>query len=100
MKVVTEEALRELLEARSELKAAREAYLTVKKRYLAAHRAVHAEMHSDPILTERQADVLSLIRQHKQNKEIAWDLHISERTVKFHVSYLLKKFGVGNRYQL
>ena len=33
----------------------------------------------------------------RQNKEIATELWISERTVKFHVSAILAKLGVGNR---
>ncbi|HXU20708.1 MAG TPA: helix-turn-helix transcriptional regulator, partial [Verrucomicrobiae bacterium] len=34
------------------------------------------------------------------NKEVADRLHISERTVKFHVSNLLAKFGVRRRADL
>ena len=33
----------------------------------------------------------------EQNKEIALELTISERTVKFHVSSLMGKLGAGNR---
>lgn len=51
-------------------------------------------------LTPRQTEVLSLVRARKQNKEIAWDLHISERTVKFHVSRLLELHGVESRLDL
>ena len=32
-----------------------------------------------------------------QNKEIAAELVINERTVKFHVSSILGKLGAGNR---
>jgi DNA-binding CsgD family transcriptional regulator len=35
-----------------------------------------------------------------KNKEIALRLNISERTVKFHVSNLLAKFGVRRRADL
>lgn len=48
-------------------------------------------------LTEREAEVLRLLAQGRQNKEIADTLAISERTVKFHVSGILAKLGAGNR---
>jgi DNA-binding NarL/FixJ family response regulator len=48
-------------------------------------------------LTEREMEVLRLLAKGRQNKEIASDLVISERTVKFHVSAILAKLGVGNR---
>ena len=48
-------------------------------------------------LTARQKEVLKLIATGLLNKEIADRLFISERTVKFHVSEILAKFGAGNR---
>lgn len=48
-------------------------------------------------LTDRVQEVLNLLAQGLQNKEIATQLVISERTVKFHVSAILSKLGAGNR---
>jgi DNA-binding NarL/FixJ family response regulator len=48
-------------------------------------------------LTERELEVLHLLAQGMPNKEIAAQLIISERTVKFHVSSIMGKLGATNR---
>lgn len=48
-------------------------------------------------LTPRELEVLGLVAQGMQNKEIAAELSITERTVKFYVSSILSKLGAGNR---
>lgn len=51
-------------------------------------------------LTRREREVLMAILQGLSNKEIGDKLHISERTVKFHVSHLLAKFKAQRRADL
>jgi DNA-binding NarL/FixJ family response regulator len=48
-------------------------------------------------LTDRQANVLELIRQGKSNKLIAASLDISENTVKVYVHQIMKRLGAMNR---
>ena len=51
-------------------------------------------------LSRREQEVLNLLLENLANKEIGNKLNISERTVKFHVSNLLSKFGVRRRADL
>lgn len=50
-------------------------------------------------LTRREREVLELIVQGRANKRIAFELGISEKTVKTHVGHLLAKLGVSDRTQ-
>ncbi|HYL10248.1 MAG TPA: response regulator transcription factor [Candidatus Acidoferrales bacterium] len=51
-------------------------------------------------LSRRENEVLESLLLNLANKEIASKLNIAERTVKFHVSNLLSKFGVRRRADL
>jgi DNA-binding NarL/FixJ family response regulator len=51
-------------------------------------------------LSPRQKEILYSVLRNKANKEIASVLNITVRTVKFHISALLSKFGVENRTEL
>ncbi len=48
-------------------------------------------------LTPREAEVLRLLASGAGNKQIAWELGVSEHTVKFHTSAIYAKLGVANR---
>ena len=50
-------------------------------------------------LTNRELEVLIQVANGMFNKEIAKSLHISERTVKNHMSSIFKKLEVSDRTQ-
>ena len=50
-------------------------------------------------LTPQQFRVLQMLGEGRLNKQIAWDLGVSEATIKAHVTAVLRKLGVGNRTQ-
>jgi DNA-binding NarL/FixJ family response regulator len=54
---------------------------------------------SPEVLSERETEVLRMIARGLANKQIANDLHITEKTVKAHVSSILAKLGLASRTQ-
>jgi DNA-binding NarL/FixJ family response regulator len=50
-------------------------------------------------LTARELDVLKLVARGLSNKQIAWRLAISEKTVKTHMTSIFGRIGVGDRTQ-
>lgn len=50
-------------------------------------------------LTPQQVRVLMMLSEGKLNKQIAYELSVSEATVKAHVSAILQKLGVESRTQ-
>lgn len=53
----------------------------------------------EDLLTKREIEVLELLAEGLFNKEIAYTLNISEKTVKNHVSNIFKKINVSDRTQ-
>lgn len=51
-------------------------------------------------LTPQQFRVLSMISEGLLNKQIAYELNVSEATVKAHMTAIMRKLGVGNRTQV
>ena len=49
------------------------------------------------ILTPREIEVLQMLTNGMSNKIVAQNLHISEHTVKFHVSSIFQKLDVSTR---
>nr|WP_304633541.1 LuxR C-terminal-related transcriptional regulator [Pseudonocardia sp. C8] len=50
-----------------------------------------------PLLTTREAEVMDLLAHGRSNRVIGRELLISERTVKSHVTQILRKLGVTSR---
>ncbi|MGD2006497.1 MAG: response regulator transcription factor, partial [Pseudomonadales bacterium] len=50
-------------------------------------------------LTPQQFRVMSMLTQGLLNKQIAYDLDVSEATIKAHVTAILRKLGVNSRTQ-
>jgi DNA-binding NarL/FixJ family response regulator len=101
-------------EIRRALLAGAAAYVlksTPKDELLAVIRSVHsghrhvppevasklAEHYGDETLTEREMDVLRLVRDGCKNKEIAARLAIAETTVNFHIKNLVGKLQANDR---
>ncbi|HET9660550.1 MAG TPA: response regulator transcription factor [Thermomicrobiales bacterium] len=50
-------------------------------------------------LTPREIEILDYVAQGNSNKEIAYQLHISDQTVKNHITSILRKLAVNDRTQ-
>jgi DNA-binding NarL/FixJ family response regulator len=58
------------------------------------------EARARDVFTSRQNEVLHELRQGKPNKIIAFELGMSESTVKVHVRNIMRKLGATNRTQV
>ena len=56
-----------------------------------------AEHHSDDALTEREIEVLKQVSAGNANKMVAYNLELSEETVKAHMKNILSKLGARDR---
>jgi len=71
----------------------------VQRTLLQAITGPHSAEPDPEELTEREHEVLGLLAVGRSNKEIARQLHVSERTVQGHVGHVLGKLGVVSRTQ-
>ena len=78
--------------------------LTVIRSVCRGHKYVSAEVAARPAehmgeesLTDRELQVLQLIREGNRNKQIADRLSIAEATVNFHIKNLVAKLGANDR---
>jgi DNA-binding NarL/FixJ family response regulator len=65
------------------------------KRWLRTHRQRPANPTDE--LSEREAEVLSLVAQGLTNSQIAQRINVSDNTVKFHLQNIYQKLDVSNR---
>jgi DNA-binding NarL/FixJ family response regulator len=85
------------------MKAAIEIALTVEgKRSVLGTIPLDFTLHAPEArrISPRQEQVLDLVLAGKANKEIANQVFLTERTVKFHVTSLLRLYGVSSRTEL
>lgn len=67
------------------------------------HREVEKESEFDELisqLTKRERQILESLLQGKTNEEIAFQLSISENTIRTHISNIYKKLGVKNKSEV
>lgn len=64
-------------------------------------RAAAARQPASPLdeLSEREREILELVAAGKSNKEIGYQLHLTEKTVKHHMTNILQKLQVRNRVE-
>lgn len=51
-------------------------------------------------LSVRERQIIELVQRAKLNKEIAYELHLTEGTIKEYLNRIFRKLGVSNRTQL
>jgi DNA-binding NarL/FixJ family response regulator len=84
------QGIRDVMEGRSPLHSA------VAHRVLQQLARPNTLVTAEP-LTERENEVLTLVAHGRSNKAIAAELHLSERTVRSHVSSILAKLHLSSR---
>jgi DNA-binding NarL/FixJ family response regulator len=56
-----------------------------------------ADAEEEPALTDRETQILAAVARGSTTAAISRDLWVSEHTVKFHLTNIYRKLGVGNR---
>lgn len=76
--------------------------LMVLEAELAAKLVLQLQLHPLVPLSKRQMEVVNLLKTYPMfsNKELAGVLFVTERTVKFHISSILQRYGVRTRKEL
>jgi DNA-binding NarL/FixJ family response regulator len=64
------------------------------------HNRDEQQLRTNGLLTEQQMKVVEEIRQGKANKQIAYELNMSEHTVKVHLRHIMRKLNAKNRTEV
>jgi predicted ATPase/DNA-binding SARP family transcriptional activator/DNA-binding CsgD family transcriptional regulator len=75
-------------------------YALSQEGVLAAPESTPADRSTDDSLTRREREVAELLARGLTNRQIASNLHLSERTIENHVSNILRKLGLASRAQV
>lgn len=68
------------------------------RRHLQPEVATEIAMHAiDEPLSEREVSVLQLISTGRSNKQVAWEMRVSEETIKAHLKNIFEKLDVADR---
>jgi DNA-binding NarL/FixJ family response regulator len=67
---------------------------------MALSRSSRESVSKNPLLTNRENQVVRLVAQGRRNREVAQKLSISEKTVKNHLWSIFNKLGIDNRVEL
>jgi two-component system nitrate/nitrite response regulator NarL len=67
---------------------------------MALSRSSRESVSKNPLLTNRENQVVRLVAQGRRNREVAQKLSISEKTVKNHLWNIFNKLGIDNRVEL
>ncbi|HOO60186.1 MAG TPA: helix-turn-helix transcriptional regulator [Candidatus Mcinerneyibacteriales bacterium] len=51
-------------------------------------------------ISKRESEIIRYVCEGMSNKQIAWDLSLSEQTVKHHIYNIYQKFGINSRVEL
>jgi DNA-binding NarL/FixJ family response regulator len=104
---ITGSLLQQLLETvwRGDIWATPSVMQQLVKRLLNGHPSALLSVQSEKVglaanLSEREQQVLDILMTGMPNKQIARELQITERTVKAHISAILRKTGAGDRVSL
>jgi len=89
----------ELLEAINEVMRGH-SYLTPKLRSTDWVEAKARARQFSRDMTPRQRDIVQLFAEGRPMKEIAWFLHLSEKTVEFHKHHIMVAFSIKNNADL